>query len=95
MAVKVHFESGFMHLSTFRAASLALALTASTGLAQAQNATGAGASFPAPVYAKWADAYHKATGARVNYQSIGSGGGIKQIEAATSALQKKGYKVSG
>ncbi len=51
--------------------------------AQAGDATGAGASFPAPVYAKWADAYHKATGNKINYQSIGSGGGIKQITAKT------------
>lgn len=51
--------------------------------AQAQDVTGAGASFPAPVYAKWADAYNKATGARLNYQSIGSGGGIKQIKSKT------------
>ena len=49
----------------------------------AQDITGAGASFPAPVYSKWADAYNKATGARLNYQSIGSGGGIKQIKAKT------------
>ena len=45
--------------------------------------TGAGATFPAPLYAKWADAYNKATGARINYQSVGSGAGIKQIEAKT------------
>ncbi|WP_374605607.1 phosphate ABC transporter substrate-binding protein PstS [Niveibacterium sp.] len=51
--------------------------------AQAAEVTGAGASFPAPVYAKWADAYQKATGNRINYQSIGSGGGIKQIIAKT------------
>ena len=51
--------------------------------AQAAEVTGAGASFPAPVYAKWADAYQKATGNRINYQSIGSGGGIKQITAKT------------
>ena len=50
---------------------------------QAQDVTGAGASFPAPVYAKWADAYNKATGARINYQSVGSGAGIKQITAKT------------
>ena len=60
-------------------ASLALLGSA----AFAQGVTGAGASFPAPVYAKWADAYHKATGTRVNYQSIGSGGGIKQIKSKT------------
>ncbi len=49
----------------------------------AADITGAGASFPAPIYAKWADAYQKATGNRLNYQSIGSGGGIKQITAKT------------
>lgn len=53
------------------------------GTAQAADVTGAGASFPAPVYAKWADAYQKATGNKINYQSIGSGGGIKQIMAKT------------
>ena len=50
---------------------------------RAQDITGAGATFPAPIYAKWADAYKKATGDRLNYQSIGSGGGIKQITAKT------------
>jgi phosphate transport system substrate-binding protein len=45
--------------------------------------TGAGATFPAPVYAKWADAYNKLTGARINYQSVGSGAGIRQIKAKT------------
>ncbi len=54
-----------------------------TSSAQAVEITGAGASFPAPLYAKWADAYKKATGNQVNYQSIGSGGGIKQITAKT------------
>ncbi len=51
--------------------------------AAANEVTGAGASFPAPVYSKWADAYQKATGVKINYQSIGSGGGIKQIAAKT------------
>ncbi|MDR2710145.1 MAG: phosphate ABC transporter substrate-binding protein PstS [Burkholderiales bacterium] len=50
---------------------------------QAAEVTGAGASFPAPLYAKWADAYNKATGNKINYQSIGSGGGIKQVQAKT------------
>jgi phosphate transport system substrate-binding protein len=45
--------------------------------------SGAGATFPYPIYAKWADAYKKETGAGLNYQSIGSGGGIKQISART------------
>ena len=50
---------------------------------QAQDVTGAGATFPAPLYAKWASDYYKATGQKVNYQSIGSGAGIKQVEAKT------------
>jgi phosphate transport system substrate-binding protein len=53
------------------------------GTALAQDVTGAGATFPAPIYAQWADAYHKASGARINYQSIGSGAGIQQIRART------------
>jgi len=53
------------------------------GTAQAVDITGAGATFPYPIYAKWADAYKKATGVGLNYQSIGSGGGIKQITAKT------------
>jgi len=51
--------------------------------ANAVDITGAGATFPYPIYAKWADAYKKATGSGMNYQSIGSGGGIKQITART------------
>ena len=51
--------------------------------AQAQDVTGAGATFPAPLYAKWADAYNKATGARINYQSVGSGAGLNQIRSKT------------
>jgi len=53
------------------------------GAVLAQDVTGAGATFPAPLYAKWADAYNKATGARINYQSVGSGAGIKQIKSKT------------
>jgi phosphate transport system substrate-binding protein len=49
----------------------------------AMDISGAGATFPYPIYAKWADAYKKATGNGLNYQSIGSGGGIKQITART------------
>jgi phosphate transport system substrate-binding protein len=54
-----------------------------SGSINAAEVTGAGATFPAPIYAKWADAYQKATGNKINYQSIGSGGGIKQITAKT------------
>ena len=52
-------------------------------IAQAADITGAGATFPYPIYSKWADAYKKQTGNGMNYQSIGSGGGIKQITAKT------------
>ena len=48
-----------------------------------QEATGAGASFPAPLYSKWASDYNKATGVKINYQSVGSGAGLRQIEAKT------------
>jgi phosphate transport system substrate-binding protein len=51
--------------------------------AHAADITGAGASFPYPIYAKWAESYKAATGHSINYQSIGSGGGIKQIKAKT------------
>lgn len=51
--------------------------------ANAQDVTGAGATFPAPLYSKWASDYNKATGVKINYQSVGSGAGIKQIEAKT------------
>jgi phosphate transport system substrate-binding protein len=56
---------------------------ATTGIAAVTEISGAGATFPYPVYAKWAAAYAKETGVKLNYQSIGSGGGIKQIEAKT------------
>jgi phosphate transport system substrate-binding protein len=63
------------------AAAFASASVFSTALAQ--EVTGAGASFPAPLYAKWADAYNKATSVRINYQSVGSGAGMRQIRGKT------------
>jgi phosphate transport system substrate-binding protein len=60
-----------------------LGAVAMSNVANAQSITGAGASFPAPVYAKWAAEYNKATGVKVNYQSVGSGAGIKQIDSKT------------
>jgi phosphate transport system substrate-binding protein len=60
-----------------------VALTSYVSLVGAQSITGAGASFPAPLYSKWASEYNKATGVRVNYQSVGSGAGIKQIDSKT------------
>jgi phosphate transport system substrate-binding protein len=59
------------------------AFAAASTTAFALDISGAGATFPYPIYAKWADAYKKETGVGMNYQSIGSGGGIKQIEAKT------------
>ena len=70
-------------MRNFKLISLAAAAALLFGSAQAVEVTGAGATFPAPIYAKWADAYQKATGNKINYQSIGSGGGIKQITAKT------------
>ncbi|WP_454642385.1 phosphate ABC transporter substrate-binding protein PstS [Bradyrhizobium liaoningense] len=67
-------------LKTMVAAGL---VAASTTAAFAADITGAGATFPFPLYSKWADAYKKETGNGLNYQSIGSGGGIKQIQAKT------------
>lgn len=60
-----------------------LALTSLATLAAAQDVTGAGASFPAPLYSKWAADYNKATSVKINYQSVGSGAGLRQIEAKT------------
>lgn len=59
-----------------------LSMSAFSVFAEA-SLTGAGATFPAPVYAKWADTYQKETGNKVNYQGIGSSGGVKQIIANT------------
>ena len=70
----------------FRTLALGVATIAFAGLAAAQDITGAGATFPAPLYAKWASDYNKATGVKINYQSVGSGAGIKQIEAKTVAF---------
>jgi phosphate transport system substrate-binding protein len=68
------------HLRTIAVAGL---LAATILPAIAVEISGAGATFPYPIYAKWADTYKKETGVGLNYQSIGSGGGIKQIEAKT------------
>jgi phosphate transport system substrate-binding protein len=67
-------------IMTFTAA---LALAGAFTGASAQDVTGAGASFPAPLYSRWAADYNKATGSRINYQSVGSGAGIRQIRGKT------------
>ncbi len=74
-----------MYFSAFleRFALLLIALGVASHSALAVDITGAGATFPYPIYAKWADAYKQKTGIGLNYQSIGSGGGIKQIVSKT------------
>ena len=73
-----------MKLSAIRVlVSGVVAMGAFSGAWAQQEATGAGASFPAPLYSKWAADYHKATGVKINYQSVGSGAGLRQIEAKT------------
>jgi phosphate transport system substrate-binding protein len=71
-------------MKTQFAALAASAILATAGAAHAAGTiTGAGATFPYPIYAKWAHAYNQKTGVKLNYQSIGSGGGVKQIKAKT------------
>jgi phosphate transport system substrate-binding protein len=72
-----------MKSSLFRTAVSGIALGLCSTVVLAQDVTGAGATFPAPLYAKWADAYNKVTGARINYQSVGSGAGLRQIRGKT------------
>lgn len=79
-------------LKTVAAAALA---SLAMGSAIAADITGAGASFPFPIYAKWAEAYKKDTGTGLNYQSIGSSGGIRQIKAKTVAFGATDAPVKG
>src|SRR5690349_5649659 len=79
-------------MKTVMAAGL---LAAATLPAAAADISGAGATFPYPIYAKWADAYKKETGVGLNYQSIGSGGGIKQIQAKTVTFGATDTPLSG
>jgi len=72
----------FVNIFSILGAALGAASMMPTG-AFAQDVTGAGASFPAPLYSKWAADYNKATGVKINYQSVGSGAGIRQIDAKT------------
>jgi len=81
--------------SLAQASTFACALAISAGGASAADISGAGATFPYPIYAKWADAYKKETGVGLNYQSIGSGGGIKQIKAKTVVFGASDAPLSG
>ncbi len=73
----------------------AIGLSAMAAASFAADITGAGASFPFPVYAKWAEAYKKETGTGLNYQSIGSSGGIRQIRAKTVSFGATDAPMSG
>nr|WP_295833749.1 phosphate ABC transporter substrate-binding protein PstS [uncultured Azospirillum sp.] len=75
--------SAFVRCAAFGALAALSVSVAPLSVASAADISGAGATFPYPIYAKWADAYKKETGTGLNYQSIGSGGGIKQIKAKT------------
>jgi phosphate transport system substrate-binding protein len=79
-------------MKRFLAAITALGITLA---AQAADITGAGATFPYPIYAKWAEAYHKQTGVGLNYQSIGSSGGIRQINSKTVTFGASDAPVKG
>src|SRR6202790_4189916 len=80
---------------TLAAAALAFSSVAAPMAVGGVDLSGAGATFPYPVYAKWADAYKKETGVGLNYQSIGSGGGIKQIKAKTVTFGATDAPLSG
>jgi phosphate transport system substrate-binding protein len=79
----VDLRTGEYRVNQLSAITVAGLLAATVLPAVAVEISGAGATFPYPLYAKWADTYRKETGIGLNYQSIGSGGGIKQIEAKT------------
>lgn len=79
-------------MKKFLAAITSLGITLA---AQAADITGAGATFPYPIYAKWAEAYHKQTGIGLNYQSIGSSGGIRQINSKTVTFGASDAPVKG
>jgi phosphate transport system substrate-binding protein len=78
-----------------QSAMLGLGAVLLAGAVQAQDITGAGATFPFPIYAKWAEAYKEATGVGMNYQSIGSSGGLKQIRAKTVTFGASDAPVGG
>src|SRR6516164_613917 len=84
-----------MKISQFIRVAAFAVCGAMAAVAQAADISGAGATFPFPIYAKWADAYKKETGNGLNYQSIGSGAGIKQIRAKTVTFGASDAPLSG
>jgi ABC-type phosphate transport system substrate-binding protein len=81
--IEVRFLRRWSKLVNFVKTLLGAGIVSAATSAFVANLTAAGVTFPFPLYSKWADAYEKDTGNGVNYQSIGSGGGIKQIPAKT------------
>jgi len=79
----------------FKSLLAAVGFGAAALSAFAADITGAGATFPFPIYSKWAEAYKKETGVGLNYQSIGSSGGIRQIRAKTVTFGATDAPVSG
>ena len=79
----IQFGRGLVGGLLALAAIAAVAVPLSPASADQINLTGAGATFPYPIYSKWFDTYNKETGVQINYQSIGSGGGIQQVKAGT------------
>ena len=77
------FKKSVTCVSRWSRLSVFILASSVTVAAIAADITGAGATFPYPIYAKWAEAYKAKTGVGMNYQSIGSGGGIAQIKAKT------------
>jgi phosphate transport system substrate-binding protein len=84
-----------MKRTFLKSIAAAAAAVAFTGVAFAADITGAGATFPYPMYAKWAEAYKKETGVGLNYQSIGSSGGVRQIRAKTVTFGASDAPVPG
>ncbi len=83
LSIVDNLKESDMRLNKFFASVMMTTAIVASSSAMAVNITGAGASFPYPIYNKWAESYKQATGVGMNYQSIGSGGGIKQIKAKT------------
>ncbi len=82
--IRIAFESRLVRLAVLGLVAIAaVALTQAPASADDVKLTGAGATFPYPIYSKWFDTYNKETGVQINYQSIGSGGGIQQVKAGT------------
>src|SRR5271155_3315965 len=82
-AVKIFQELEMKKIQTMMVGALVGATLLGTSLAQAASLNGAGATFPYPIYSKWFYEYNKSTSVQINYQSIGSGGGIQQLTNGT------------